>query len=83
MSMTPEDAFEKIETWNTKIIKKVRSEAGQDPELQKAILRRYQPLIDHVEGKGIKSLSTLTERIATPEILAKEWHPDETTLKIL
>jgi len=81
--MTQVEAFEKIETWNTKIIKKVRSEAGQNQELQKAILQRYQPLIDHVEGKGIKSLSTIPEKIAAPAILKKQWSPDDTTLKIL
>jgi len=81
--MTPQQAFEQIETWDGKKIKAVLTEAKQDASLRQALEARYTPVLEHVGAKSIAALPTLPKKLAEKKALARDWQPDAVSAEVL
>jgi Leucine-rich repeat (LRR) protein len=77
------DSFQKIETWNSKTIKTVLSEAEQNADLLAAITARYQALLNLIDGKNISDISKLPVKLNTSKVLLKSWEPNAISIEIL
>lgn len=81
--MTPQQAFEQIETWDSKKIKAVLAQAQQDASLQQALETRYMPVLGHIEATSLAALTTLPNKLTGKKALAREWQPDTVSAEVL
>ncbi len=81
--MTFEEAYQFIESWDNKTIKKVLKEVEAGSALETQLLARYQSILDHIEGTDLSILSKVKSKLVVKKSLQKEWQLDTKTIEIL